>query len=378
MKSHQATYVNEKCDTASDEISPSVLGEAVGNKDECQSKGAADDHPKGPESQSRLEEDWTPIRVKKKRSGGSLGGLNPTHIPSPFPPTLTQNQTLNQVSTLGKSAPLVSNISFPPKKSNFLSCNQFSNSAACLESASPGLNRFGCLAADMDQTVSAGPPAPPAPPVPSQPAHEPSEPSLEPSEPHSFSGLKSSPCSAGHTPYTLRRPSQFFSRGSLRSSPPCRVDLAIPPPGPTRAKSGARPSPIGPIAPPSSILGSNKTLFDQVRAAVRLGHAGTLGQPSSTVNNATSYPMLGDDLERGRSGRVLNDHEVETNMNGEELENSENYLIDNQNLTEDEFSGDEEHCRSGEDDVVENHHGDLRKEISLGSSWKESMNLERH
>ncbi|KAJ4949749.1 hypothetical protein NE237_026764 [Protea cynaroides] len=134
MKSHQATYVNEKCDTASDEISPSVLGEAVGNKDECQTKGAADDHPKGPESQSRLEEDWTPIRVKKKRSGGSLGGLNPTHIPSPFPPTLTQNQTMNQVSTL-----------------------------ACLESASPGLNRFSCLEADMDQTVSAGPPTPPAP-----------------------------------------------------------------------------------------------------------------------------------------------------------------------------------------------------------------------
>ncbi|KAJ4949846.1 hypothetical protein NE237_008315 [Protea cynaroides] len=207
---------------------PLVLDEVAGNNVECQPKGVDGVHLKDPDIQASLEEDWTPIRVKKKRSAGSPGGLNPTLCPSHRPLSLPLQQCLEQVSTRGKSPPLASNFIFPPKKSSFQSNSRCLNSGACSESAASGLNHFGCLAAEEDQSVHAGPPKPPVPPVPAKPAHEPITPSLEPSAALSFSGLKSSPSSAGHTPYPPRRPAQVSAHGSSRASPLAPWTLLLP------------------------------------------------------------------------------------------------------------------------------------------------------
>ncbi|KAJ4965586.1 hypothetical protein NE237_017435 [Protea cynaroides] len=184
----------DKKDT--DEISPSVLGEVVVNEDDSPLKGPVDVNLEGSESHSRLEEVWTPNRVKKKRSGGSHGGLHPTHLPPP----LRQNQTLDQVSTL-----------------------------ACPDSPFYVPNRFGCLVSDDAQSALPGPSGPPALTAIVQPSPDPSDPLPDPTEPLSSPGLTSPSCSAGHTPYPPRRPFLHKPRGSIRqASPSCMYAIKTP------------------------------------------------------------------------------------------------------------------------------------------------------
>ncbi|KAJ4948023.1 hypothetical protein NE237_016335 [Protea cynaroides] len=220
VKSQQATYVNENREKATDGISPSVLGKAIVNEDDSQLKGSVAGFHEGPESQSRLEEVWTSIRVKKKRSDGSLGGLNPTQLPTHLPPPLRQNLTLGQVSTL-----------------------------ACPEAAFCVPNRFGCLNSDDDQTALPGPSDPPASPAIVQPTPGPSDPLPDPTEPLPSPGLNSPSCSAGHTLYPPRRPFPHKPHGSLRQPyPSCMVAIKTPS-GSTRTQPGALQSPLCPIAP---------------------------------------------------------------------------------------------------------------------------------
>ncbi|KAJ4948029.1 hypothetical protein NE237_000008 [Protea cynaroides] len=139
-------------------------------------------------------------------------------------------------------------------------------------------NRFGCLYSNEEQNVLAGPTGPPAvsdsqvTPGHSEPLDEPQEPILSPE-------LNNSLNSVGHTPFPPRRLSSLKRGGLCRQSEP-RNNLALnTSSGSTRAQVVVPQSPLGPIAPPSFNVVSNKSLFDQMRAVVPQNHARTVVKP---------------------------------------------------------------------------------------------------
>ncbi|KAJ4961169.1 hypothetical protein NE237_021079 [Protea cynaroides] len=191
MKSQQATYLNENIEKDTDEISPSVLGEAVVNEDDSQLKGHVDVNLEGSDSHSRLEE-------------------------------VCQEEEIQWVSWRATPDPLFD----PPTTS---SASESELGPACPDSAFCVPNRFGCLVSDDAQTTLLGPSGPPASPAIVQPSLDPSDPLPDPTKPLSSPGLTSPLCSAGHTPYPPRRPFLHKPRGSIRqASPSCMYAIKTP------------------------------------------------------------------------------------------------------------------------------------------------------
>ncbi|KAJ4935077.1 hypothetical protein NE237_014274 [Protea cynaroides] len=243
----------------------------------------------------------------------------------------------------------------------------------CIESAAPGSSYFGCLAAVGDQASPVVPPKPPAPlslpklisPFPpllktvilSHPQVQKPLPPLQVIHLSPLGGLL----------WRLKR--------APPGTPPCPVECSSPLPGLPKVPSGPRTSSLGPIAPPSipSVCpGSKKSLFEHVRAAVRPGHLGLLGQVATAVNNPKYGPKLGVDLERGRADRrgkvQVGDPYLNEGGNSAIDEDDELIPPENSKMLREEDSGIDKQCLREEDSEVGNIQGDLRKEISLGSS----------
>ncbi|KAJ4965552.1 hypothetical protein NE237_017401 [Protea cynaroides] len=190
MKSQKPANVKDIIEQVQKEGSPSGLDEAAVFEDDSLTRGLVDGRLEGTLTHSRLEEDWTPIWVKKKRSSGSHGGINhsinPTHILTQQSNSLRKNQPLKHVSTPGKMVSNDSNFKNPSQNATFLSGVINSKSIACSESALCPPNRFGCLVSEEDQSTQTGPPGPPAatalqaPPGPSDPLPDRTEPLLSP------------------------------------------------------------------------------------------------------------------------------------------------------------------------------------------------------
>ncbi|KAJ4963925.1 hypothetical protein NE237_023864 [Protea cynaroides] len=359
--------------------SSSGLEKAAVSEDDRLPRGPVDGRLEGTPSQSRLEEDWTPIRVKKKRSGGSHGGLNhtmnPTHILTHQSYSLHKNQPLKQVSTPGKLVSTDSNFKNPSQNATFLFGATNSKSAGCVETALCPPNRFGCLNSEEDQSALAGPTSPPAvtamqaPPGPSDPLAVPNEPLLSP-------GLTIPTNSAGHTPYPPRRPS-LLKRGGLNRQSEPRSRLAFnPSAGSTRAQVEVPQSPLGPIAPPSSILASNKSLFDQMRAVVRQSHAGNVSHPIGPITNINCPSDCGEIMEKDRMIRGKDYHDQRGKKNGEDLELYGKNCSTNQCINEEEIMYNNQFIQSGDESEEGGQYGDPRKVISLRSTWEEIMDME--
>ncbi|KAJ4961858.1 hypothetical protein NE237_021768 [Protea cynaroides] len=144
----------------------SGLEEAAVTVEDNIPRGSADGRLEGPPIQSRLEEEWTPIRVKKKRSGGPHGGgkpsLNPTHILTHQSSSLPKDQSLELVASSGKLNTIDSKFKNPSQNDSFLFGATNPKPAAEAETVLCPLNRFGCLYSDEEQNVLAGPTGPPA------------------------------------------------------------------------------------------------------------------------------------------------------------------------------------------------------------------------
>ncbi|KAJ4937434.1 hypothetical protein NE237_000014 [Protea cynaroides] len=153
MKTHQATFGNEKDVPGSVGINPVGIGGSSVLSNDGQAKVLVEDgnHINGKEDQNLREEEWTHVRVKKKRSGGSPAGYYPTHHPRSHP-----LQQSGQVSPSGKTPLLTSKIDFPPNLPCFRSGDGVLNSGLCNVSAGPGIFHFGVLAAEEGQSNLAG------------------------------------------------------------------------------------------------------------------------------------------------------------------------------------------------------------------------------
>ncbi|KAJ4943945.1 hypothetical protein NE237_026741 [Protea cynaroides] len=143
-----------------DDVSRSDLGKAEVNENGRLPRGPVDVTQEITEPSMQLDEEWTPIRVKKKRSSASHGGLNPTHILTNLSPTLRQSQPKEHVSNPGKSFSTVSNNQIPSQELNFPSSVKFSKSAAYTDSAICSPNHFECLAVGVVQSVLTAPVTP--------------------------------------------------------------------------------------------------------------------------------------------------------------------------------------------------------------------------
>ncbi|KAJ4936183.1 hypothetical protein NE237_005549 [Protea cynaroides] len=162
------------------------------------------------------------IRVKKKRSGGSPAECYPTHHPRSHP-----HLQLGQVSPSGKTPLLTSKINFPPNLHGFRSGDGDLNSGVCSETAGSGIFHFGVLAAEEGQSNQAGLQSPLVPPAPDRSAllHNPF---LDPGVAGSASGSKSSPSSAGNTPFPSRRPGLGSESASCRAPPLVQWSFRLP------------------------------------------------------------------------------------------------------------------------------------------------------
>ncbi|KAJ4960361.1 hypothetical protein NE237_020271 [Protea cynaroides] len=288
-----------------DQNDPPGLEEVAGREQEDNLvKEPTADSVEGNTSQIRPEENWIPIRVKKKRSGGPVGGLNhtknPTHDLNLQYTFQSKKLPLNHVSSAGKLHFSGSNLKFPSQKANFHSGATNPLAAVCAESEVCPPNRFECLNSVEDQSVQAESDGPPDLSV-LHHTPDPAEPHVAPNESISPLHLSSPSNSAGHTPFPPRRPS-FLKRGVLSSHIDPRNSVE-PKPGAasTRAQFDETPSSLGPIAPPSSSLTSNKSLFDHMKAAVRHNHAGIVAQPIGPLMNKKPPADCTESKEKGRT-----------------------------------------------------------------------------
>ncbi|KAJ4964858.1 hypothetical protein NE237_016707 [Protea cynaroides] len=79
---------------------PSDLVEATVTDNGRQARGTVDASHERTESRIHMEQEWTPFWVKKKRSGGSNGGLKPTRILTNIPLPLDNFSLKNMCRTL--------------------------------------------------------------------------------------------------------------------------------------------------------------------------------------------------------------------------------------------------------------------------------------
>ncbi|KAJ4957456.1 hypothetical protein NE237_024567 [Protea cynaroides] len=198
-----------KVNTKKDQLDSPGLEEAAGREEEDRlPRGPVEDTVEGTPSQIWLEDNWIPIRVKKKRSGGSVGGLNrtknPIHVLNHQSSSQPKNQPLKHVSTPGKLDSTDSNFKFPSQKTTFLSSASKANVAVCVETALCPPNRFGCLNFEDDQSALAEPDGPPTTSI-MHPPPDPSDPLAIPNESLLSPALTIPSNSAGHTPYPPRR-----------------------------------------------------------------------------------------------------------------------------------------------------------------------------
>ncbi|KAJ4949845.1 hypothetical protein NE237_026731 [Protea cynaroides] len=258
MKSLQATYGTVTGDLDSAQKTPLDFDGLAGNIGECQPKELEEGLLKIPEDLVPQEEEWTPIRVKKKRSAGSPGFVYPTR--SPLPQPLHQELGLEQVSSGGKSSSLTSKSNFPPKNPSFCSGVSVLNSGACPVSAAPGPSYFGCLAAEEDLSSHVVSPKPPVPPAPAKSAQVLS-PSFETCVSVPCSGPKSPSSSAGHTPFPPRRPGLVSENGPSRRSPPVPWSVPLPFLAFQKPNLAPAPPPLALLPPPPyplSVRGQRK------------------------------------------------------------------------------------------------------------------------
>ncbi|KAJ4935073.1 hypothetical protein NE237_002657 [Protea cynaroides] len=208
-------------------------------------------------SQVRPEEEWIPIRAKKKRSGGAMDGLghtqNPTQILNHQKSTLSRNESLNHLSTSGKLAESESNLNFPPLKASFLSSDKIQSAADCSDPVSCSANRFERLQSLVEQSsqnVDSNPHAVSE----NLSFSAPLEAQMSPTASISSTHLISPSKSAGHTPFTHRRPSILKKGGKLNLIETRSSVEHLRGGVPNRAQLSQNPSRLGPIAPPPLFL----------------------------------------------------------------------------------------------------------------------------
>ncbi|KAJ4949733.1 hypothetical protein NE237_014257 [Protea cynaroides] len=255
-------------------------------------------------SQVRPEEEWVPIRAKKKRSGGAMDGLghtqDPTQILNHQKYTLPRNESLKHLSTAGKLAESEPNLKFSPLKASFLSNDKIQTAAVCTDPVSCSANRFERLQSLVEQSsqnVDSNPHAVSE----NLSFSAPLEAHLSPTASISSTHLISPAKSAGHTPFTHRRPSILKKGGKLNLFETRSCVDHLRGGGSNRAQLSQNPSRLGPIAPPSSSLPSNRSLFDQMKASVRHNHVGKGDQSSGSVMTKTSLVECITNKENGFS-----------------------------------------------------------------------------
>ncbi|KAJ4945335.1 hypothetical protein NE237_016324 [Protea cynaroides] len=236
-------------------------------------------------SQVRPEEEWIPIRAKKKRSGGAMDGLghtqDPTQILNHQKYTLPRNESLKHLSTADCSDPIS------------CSANRFEGLQSLVEQSAQNVDS-NPHAVTENLSFSA-----------------PLEAHLSPTASISSTHLISPSKSAGHTPFTHRRPSILKKGGKLNLFETRSSVEHLRGGGSNRAQLSQNPSRLGPIAPPSSSLPSNRSLFDHMKAAVRHNHVGKVDQSSGSVMTKTPLVECIANKENGFSD--TGHHEQEHN-----------------------------------------------------------------
>ncbi|KAJ4965456.1 hypothetical protein NE237_017305 [Protea cynaroides] len=297
-----------KVNTQKDQNDSPSLEEAAGREEEDRlPRGPVEDTVEGTSSQIRLEENWIPIWVKKKRSGGSV---------------------------------------------------------VCAETALCPPNRFWCLNSEDDQSALAGPDGPPAASV-MHPTPDPSDPLAVPNESLVSPALTSPSNSAGHIPYPPRRPS-LLKRGGLTSHFEPRTRLASKPSdGSTRAQPEVTQSPLGPIAPPASSLAPNKSLFDQMRAVVHHSDVGNVVQPIGPIMNKKCPADCSESMEKERMSKGQDFHDQRSLKNGENMDLYGKNYNTHQCTNEEELMDNNQSIQRGVESEEGGQYGDPRKAISL-------------
>ncbi|KAJ4945367.1 hypothetical protein NE237_008264 [Protea cynaroides] len=306
MKSHSAQKSARSVDEAEKELTdPPGLEEDEGRVNDAEQSKEPSAKLKEPEiTQVRPEEKWIPIRAKKKRSGGAVDGLGhnqkPTQIVNHQKSAQSRKGPLNHVSSSGKLDFSESNLNFPSLKASFLSSDTNQAVAVCSDPISCSANRFEGLHSLVEQSAQKEDTGPQA--LSEKfPLPGPQEPQTSPNASISSTHLYSPSKSAGHTPFTHRRPSILKKGGNpnlieTRSSVEHQLGGV-----PIRAQISKNPAGLGPIAPPSSTLPSNRSLFDHMRAAVRHTHVGNDDHPSGSVKTKNPLVDCNARKERGIS-----------------------------------------------------------------------------